>query len=289
MRVAMPVLKMTLVMPAVLMSVLVFLALLVLSPPVLAMSLLAVVTAGLIVVATGIVDRPLAALLTGSRPASAGERAVLAALMDGRGHRVVPDGVLVRRSAAAATPAVRIGRDMLVVTPWLVEAIYRRRITTPEAVAIVLHAEGAHRVGRHRLEIATLVVTGPWRSVIAVCQAIGRVLSWFPLVPAAWALRGVVGAIAVVQSIVEGRPWAGILAGIVVALTYLVPAARRARERAMLAAGDDLVIANGLGPVLGNLLRRSGAPFDLDRHLHLRHSDPTGATDVQPQVPSVST
>jgi len=107
-------------------------------------------------------------------------------------------------------------------------------------------------------------------------------MAWFPLVRPVWALRGVVGVVAVVQSTFEGRAWAGISAGVFIALTYAIPAARRSRARAMLAAGDDLVVAHGLGPILARLLRRAGVQLDLDRQVRLEHPGDVADRTVEP-------
>lgn len=281
MRIPMAALKLTLVVPALVMSVALTAAVLVLLPPLLALPAWLAVIAVLVVAATGSVDRQLAAALTGSRPASAGERAVLATILDGRAHAVGPVELYVRRTGGGSMPAVRIGRDMLVVTPWFVDAVYRHQITADEATAVVIHAQGAHTAGAHRFETVTLLVTAPWRGLLAVCRGIGLAFAWFPLVRALWALRGVVGAVAVGQSIVEGRAWVGVCAGVFVTLTYVVPAARRVRERAMLSAGDDLVIAHDLGMVLVGLLRRGGIPLDLDRQVGLERRDGSGVAPTE--------
>ena len=155
------------------------------------------------------------------------------------------------------------------------------RLAADEATAVVIHAQGAHTAGAHRFETVTLLVTAPWRGLRAVCRGIGHAFAWFPLVRALWALRGVVGAVAVGQSIVEGRAWVGVSAGVFVTLTYVVPAARRVRERAMLSAGDDLVIAHDLGMVLAGLLRRGGIRLDLDRKVCLERRDGSGVAPTE--------
>jgi hypothetical protein len=167
-----------------------------------------------------------------------------------------------------------IGKSSLVVTPWLIEATYRGWITGEEATAVVLHAAGRHHAGRHRLEVAVLAATTPWRAVSAVARGVGRPFAWFPLMRFAWSLRGFVGAVAVVQSAVEGRAVYGAIAGVFVALTYLVPAAGRARERRLEVEADRLVAARGLGEVLAGLLRRSGVKVRVERLQRLENRPP---------------
>ena len=96
-------------------------------------------------------------------------------------------------------------------------------------------------------------------------RGVGRAFAWLPFMRLAWTLRGVVGVICVVQSVVEDRAWAGLLGGAVIALTYLVPAAGRRIELHTEAAADQFVLSLGLGPVLAGLLRRYGHPMSLER------------------------
>lgn len=207
MRVPMFVLKLVVMVPAMLVSGVLALMVLAVLPPVL--GLLGFVAGGvvLVVLVAGGLEGPAVQLLTRARAATEGERAVLAPVLVAQGETGMPSVALyVRRSPHASTsPAVVVGTSSLVVTPWLVEATYRGWITREEATAVVLYADGRHRAGRHRLEVAVLAATTPWRAVSAVARGVGRSFAWFPFMRFAWALRGFVGAVAVVQSAVEGR------------------------------------------------------------------------------------
>ncbi len=212
-------------------------------------------------------------LLTRARAATEGERAALAPVLASDIDMGMPAVALyVRRAPRIATPpAVVLGKSSLVVTPWLIEATYRGWITREESTAVVLHAGGRHLAGRHRLEVAVLAATIPWRAVSAVARELGRPFVWFPVMRFVWSLRGFVGAVAVVQSAVEGRAVSGAIAGVFVALTYLVPAAARARERQLEVEADRLVVDRGLGVDLAGLLRRSGVPVRVERLQRLEH------------------
>ncbi len=200
------------------------------------------------VLAAGGLEGPTVQLLARARAATGGERAVLAPVLAAHGRGMPAVVLYVRRAPRAPTPpAMVIGKSSLTVTPWLIEATYRGWITGEEASALVLHAVGRHRAGRHRLEFAVLAATTPWRAVSAVARGVGGPFAWFPLMRFAWSLRGIVGAVAVVQSAVEGRGVYGAIAGVFVALTYLVPAAARAREHRLVVEADRLVVARGLG------------------------------------------
>jgi hypothetical protein len=282
MRVPMSVWKLVVMVPAMLVSGVLALMVLAVLPPVL--GLLGFLAGGvvLVVLASGGLEGPAVRLLTRAREATEGERAVLAPVLVAQGGTGMPAVALyVRRAPHASTPpALVVGTSSLVVTPWLVEATYRGWITREEATAVVLHAAGRHRAGRHRLEVAVLAATTPWRAVSAVARGVGRSLAWFPFMRFAWALRGFVGAVAVVQSAVEGRAVYGAIAGVFVALTYLVPAAGRARERQLDVEGDRLVVARGLGETLAGLLRRAGIPVRLERLQRLENRPPAQPVPV---------
>ncbi len=273
MRVPLRVLKLVVMVPALLVSGVLGLMVLAVLPPVL--GLLGFLAGGgaLGVLAAGGLEGPAVRLLTRARAATEGERAVLAPVLASVGGVGMPAVRLyVRRTPRVATPsAVVVGKSSLVVTPWLVEATYRGWITLEEATAVVLHADGRHRAGRHRLEVAVLAATTPWRGVSAVARTVGRPFASLPFMRFVWSLRGFVGAVAVVQSAVEGRAVSGAIAGVFVALTYLVPAAARAREGRLVVEADRLVVDRGLGVDLAGLLRRSGVPVRVERLQRLEH------------------
>jgi len=282
MRVPMSVLKLVVRVPVLLVSGVLALMVLVVLPP--ALGLLGFVGGGaaLGVLAAGGLEGPAVRLLTRTRKATEGERAVLAPVLAAVGGTGMPEVTLyVRRAPRAATPpAMVIGKSSLVVTPWLIEATYRGWITREEAAAVVLHAAGRHRAGRHRVELAVLAASTPWRAVSAVARGVGRPFAWFPFMRFAWSLRGFVAAVAVVQSAVEGRAVYGAIAGVFVALTYLVPAAGRARDRRLEVEADHLVVIRGLGEVLAGLLRRSAVPVRLERLQRLENRLPARPVPV---------
>jgi hypothetical protein len=284
MRAPMVVVKLVLIAPGLLVSGGVALLVLALLPPALGLLGFAAAAAALGVLAAGGFQGPAVQVLTRARRATGGERVVLAPILSGLGGTGMPTAALFVRRAprAQAPPAMVIGRSRLVVTPWLVEATYRGWVSQPEATALVLHATGRHRAGRHRLELAVLTATVPWRAVTAVARRIGRRCGWLPFLRFAWSLRGVVGAVAVVQSALEARTVYGLIAGGFVTLTYLVPAAARALERHVEAAADRLVAAHGLGEVFAGLLRRSRVPVSAARLQRLQGS---GCRPPPPPVP----
>ena len=267
MRFPMTVLRVVTLAPALLVSFVLTVVMCALLPP--ALGLVAFMAAGgvLVALAMGQLQRPAIAALTSSRPATEAEFRVMAPVLAELGGRGVDIATLfVRRAQRPSTPvAVAIGRRTVVVSPSLVDATYRGGVTGAEAAAALAHAVGRHRALRPRLELAVLAATTPWRLIVATFRGIGRAFAWLPFMRLAWTLRGVVGVICVVQSMVEGRAWAGLLGGVVIALTYLVPAAGRRIDLRAEAEADQFVLGLGLGPVLAGLLRRYGHPMTLER------------------------
>ncbi|UUW92927.1 hypothetical protein [Pimelobacter simplex] len=263
----MTVLRVVTLAPALLVSFVLTVVMCALLPP--ALGLVAFMAAGgvLVALAMGQLQRPAIAALTSSRPATEAEFRVMAPVLAELGGRGVDIATLfVRRPQRPSTPvAVAIGRRTVVVSPGLVDATYRGGVTGAEAAAALAHAVGRHRALRPRLELAVLAATTPWRLIVATFRGIGRAFAWLPFMRLAWTLRGVVGVICVVQSMVEGRAWAGLLGGVVIALTYLVPAAGRRIDLRTEAEADQFVLGVGLGPVLAGLLRRYGHPMTLER------------------------
>lgn len=267
MRFPMTVMRVVTLAPALLVSFVLTVVMCALLPP--ALGLVAFMAAGgvLVALAMGQLQQPATAVLTSSRPATEAEFRVMAPVLAELGGRGVDVATLfVRRAQRPSTPvAVAVGRRTVVVSPGLVDATYRGGVTGAEAAAALAHAVGRHRALRPRLELAVLAATTPWRLIVATFRGIGRAFAWLPFMRLAWTLRGVVGVICVVQSVAEGRAWAGLLGGVVIALTYLVPAAGRRIDLRTEAEAGQFVLGLGLGPVLAGLLRRYGHPMTLER------------------------
>lgn len=261
------VLRAVRVAPALLVSFVLTVAVFALLPPTL--GLVAFMAAGgvLVALALGQLQEPAIAVLTRSRPATEAEGRVMAPVLAELGGRGVDVSALfVRRIQRPGTPvAVAIGRRTAVVSPGLVEATYRGGVTVGEAAAALAHAVGRHQAFQPRLELAVLAATTPWRLMVATFYGVGRPFAWLPAMRLAWTLRGVVGVICVVESVVEDRAWPGLLGGAVIALTYLVPAAGSRLELHTEAEADRFVLSLGLGPALAGLLRRYGHPMTLER------------------------
>ena len=267
MRFPMTVLRVVTLAPALLVSFVLTVVVCALLPPALGLIAFLAAAGVLVALALGQFEVPATAALTRSRPATAAELQVMGPVLAELGVRGVDVGTLFvrRRQSPSTLVAAAIADGAVVVSPGLVNATYRGGVTAAEAAAAIAHAVGRRRAIRPRLELAVLAATTPWRLVGASFRGVARAFAWLPFMRLAWTLRGVVGVICIVQSVVEGRAAPGILGGAVIALTYLVPAASRRIEAGAEAAADQLVVSLGLGSVLAGLLRRHGHPMTLDR------------------------
>jgi hypothetical protein len=284
----MSVLKLTIGVPAVLASAVLWMVGLALLPPVVALLafLVGVVLLGLL--AAGVGERTGVRVLAGARPATPGDEAALIPLVQRLGALDVARDreVLVRRSVGPQTPPAQLlGRGALVVTPWLIEAQHRGWLTLDEAVALVVHADARRHAENPRAEAAMLALTLPYRAVGALGLGIVRAFAWVPLMRFAWALRGVVAAVAVAQQVAVGRALLGILVGTIVALTHLIPAASRGKAARVEAAADAVVVRLGLGSVFALVMRRYRLPMTLERWQLLQVPPPAGGlTQMLPRL-----
>lgn len=271
MKVPRSVLRVVILGPALLASGVSLLVVLALLPPDVSLLALLLGAGWLAALAAGAGEGPLVEVLTRSRRATAAELEVLDQVVARVAGLDIDAAwevrrVYVRRAPRAAMPAaLRVGRRSVVVTPWVVEAVYTGAVTVEEATAVLAHALGSHRAARPRCELAVLAFTFPWRAIRALARGIGAGFASISLVRSAWLLRGLVGVVCVVQSVVEGRAAIGVLAGVVIALSYAVPAAERAWATRVWVAGDQFVVQAGLGWALAGLLRRQRYPVTIER------------------------
>lgn len=201
------------------------------------------------------------ALLAGAREPTPDELAVLQPVLSRLVElEVEPMRLLVSRSARPYPPVRPFGRDQVVVSPVLVEAVFRRQLAVEHAVALVVHNIGRLRAQPTRGAVAIAAWTLPWRVLSTVISRVGAAARWVPLVGFAWRLRFAVGAVAIVQSAIEGRTMSAVLVAVFLAATYTTPAARRARGARLQVAADRYVTVRGLGLTLLGATYRVGAP-----------------------------
>ncbi|GAA5122715.1 hypothetical protein GCM10023339_41510 [Alloalcanivorax gelatiniphagus] len=229
---------------------------------------------GVGVLACGFLESWVVRLVTWSRPASLEELEVWAPVQAHLSRCGVENRrLLIRRLPTHMTRgAVRLGAESFVITPGVLDAIYLRRLAVTEVAAVCAHAEGWHGFLARRGDLATVVVTIPWRVLAGALRGKSGGMSKLRLGGGAWKVRGVMGVICVVEGAVEGPLWGGVLGGLVIALSYLSPAAARELSRRATLRADELVVSIGLGSVLAALWRRLGEPVAIVQRQRLEAS-----------------
>src|SRR3954451_9249705 len=149
-----------------------------------------------VVLACGWLEAPVARVFgfaSGLRP---GQRAVLEpTLALVKRLELAPGRVLVRLTDTDGLPAAPIGRDTVIVEPWLVQGVYERRLTAADAATAIGHAVASQRVGPSRSDLAARVWAFPWTLVFVVIRQLARIFSWVPAGGFAWHLRIVIGVV----------------------------------------------------------------------------------------------
>jgi hypothetical protein len=202
-----------------------------------------------------------------------------------------PTRVLVRLTDGDGPPASPIGRDTVIVEPWLVVALYRRRLSVADAAAAIGHAVARQRVGPARFDLAARLWTFPWTILLAVIRRIAGAFSWVPASGLAWHLRIVVGVVALVQGFQPGgEPAIGIGAAVLAAVSYIAPAAERAWRALVEADADRLVACGGLAEPLVGLLAKglngSASPQRVHRIRQAAGEANKPATGQDPATPA---
>jgi len=222
----------------------------------------------MVVLCAGGLERPAVRLLGRARVLSEVEAAALAPAIPllcqkGLGQPTVDlyvcDGD-VGISAGAA------GRRSVVMTPGLLHAAQLGQLPADQAAGVIAAAVGRIRLGQTRFDVAVDFWTIPWQLIRAVCSAIAKAVGLFPLTRFAWRIRFVVGAVAVAQSMADGRFASGVVVAVFVALTYLAPGWQRRWVIRSQDRSDLFVADHELGDALGRFLRRCAPePRTLER------------------------
>lgn len=147
-----------------------------------------------------------------------------------------------------------VGRRSVVVSHGLVQGVIDGRIPTNQAAALLGHSACVIRCGDTHRDVAIAFWMLPYTLLRGVVSVVMRVFGGLPLAGAAWALRFVVGGVAVVRAVVEGHPWFALFIGSIVAASYLVPRWEKAWAPRMDRDGDDLLMAHGLSADLAAYL-----------------------------------
>jgi hypothetical protein len=177
---------------------------------------------------------------------------------------------LYARDGEVGISAGAAGRHCVVVSAGLLQAAQFDQLRADQAAGVIAAAVGRIRLGQTRFDVAVEFWTLPWQLLRAGCLAIAKTVGLFPLTRFAWRIRFVVGAVAVAQSVVDGRITAGVVLAVFIALTYLAPRWKRQWNVRSEDESDRFVADHGLGDPLSKFLRRCPPePRTLERIHHL--------------------
>lgn len=221
-------LKAAVVVPDVIISSLLWLVVIAALPPVVgfALTVLDLVIGALL--ATGLCEDIAVRLLYRARRATPAEAPRLTVAWRIATHQLDADGVQLRIVTHGPLIATA-GRRHLLLSREVVDAYCANEVSARGVAALITEGIGRLRHGHTRFDLLWTFWTLPWEFIRGIAHAIGRHFAWIPLVQLAWRTRAIVGTIAVVLEAQAGRwPSPIIIAGFI-ALSYLMPRARRAR------------------------------------------------------------
>jgi Zn-dependent protease with chaperone function len=211
-----------------------------------------------VVLCAGGLEQPAVRLLGRVRVLSEAEASALApaiALLCQKG--LGPPAVeLYARDGEVGISAGAAGRRSVVVSTGLLQAAQLGQLPADQAAGVIAAAVARIRLGQTRFDVAVEFWTIPWQLVRAVCVAVEKSVGLFPLTRFAWRIRFVVAAVAVAQSLPDGRIAGGVVVAVFIALTYLAPRWRRHCDTHSQDDSDRFVADHDLGESLGQFLRR---------------------------------
>jgi hypothetical protein len=179
--------------------------------------------------------------------------------------------VLVRLIDLDGLRATPIGRRTVIVEPWLLQGLYERRFTTADAATAIGHAVASQRVGPARFDFAARLWAFPWTLLFVIIRQIARVFSWVPAGELAWHLRIVLGVVALVQGFQpDGDPALGVATAVLVAISYIAPAADRAWRSVVERDADRIVVRVGLADPLIHFVQWRHGAASLERVHRIR-------------------
>jgi len=226
----------------------------------------------IVVLCAGGLERPAIRLLGRARVFSEAEAVALApaiALLcqKGIGPPVVE---LYARDGEVGISAGAAGRHSVVVSSGLLQAAQLDQLPADQAAGVIAAAVGRIRLGQTSFDVAAEVWTIPWQLVRAVCLAIAKTIGLLPLTQFAWRIRFVVAAVAVTQSVPDGRIAGGVVVAVFIALKYVAPRWQPQWDMRSQDDSDRFVADHDLGDALGRFLRRCPPePRTLERIHHL--------------------
>ena len=195
----------------------------------------------------GASEGPAAAMVLGARQLRPFERDELAAVLTqlcsvGLG----PPLVELRVKRCRVIGAIGAGRRTVVVSTGLIEAVVLGDLPSRQAAALVAHSAVMVREGLTRADLLIGFASAPWRVTRA---AVRGVSSWgrrLPFTRAAWRLRIVVVAVALVQAVQVGQVGLAVTIAAIGVFSYALPVWERRWQCLLVRAGDEGVARAGL-------------------------------------------
>ena len=216
-----------------------------------------VVLAALVAAAShGAWEGPAAAIVLGARRLRPFERDELAPVLTqlcrvGLGPPLVE--LRVKRSRMIG--ATGAGRRTVVVSTALIEAVVLGDLPSRQAAALVAHSAVLVREGLTRADLLIGCTSAPWRATRGTVRAVSSWGRRLPFTQAAWRLRVVVVALAVMEAVQGAQAGLAVTIAAIGALSYALPVWERRWHDLLVRAGDEGVACAGFGDDLVAFLR----------------------------------
>ncbi len=166
-----------------------------------------------------------------------------------------PPLVDLRVQRSPVIGALGVGRRTVVISTGLIEAVALDELPTRRAAAVIAHAAVLVSAGLTRSDLVIRSVSTPWRAMRATVRALCRWGVRVPFARAAWKLRAIIVAVAVVQTITGGHLGLALSVAFIGALNYALPVWEHRWWELLVRAGDEGVAHAGLGDHLAAFLR----------------------------------
>lgn len=220
-------LKAAVVIPDLIIASLLWLVIIALLPPVAGFVLTVGASFFAVVIAAGLGEDLTVRVLYWARCATPAEAPRLAVAWRIATHQLDAEGVRLRIVSHSA-PVGTAGRQHVLLRRDVVAAYCTNQMVAHQVAALIAQGIGRLRHGYTRFDLLWTFWTIPWDLVRGLAHAIGRRLSWIPLVQFAWRIRLVVGTIAVILEAQAGRWPSAIIIFAFIALSYVLPRSRSA-------------------------------------------------------------
>ena len=188
--------------------------------------------------------------------------AVALACRAGLGPPLVELRVQPGKDGWVASP---FGHRRVLVPQGLVQGLQQGTVSAAAAAASICHAAAVTRAGLTSTGPVFEVWCLPW-SLLLRCAAVAGRLTVLRL---AWRARLLVVSVTVAQLLVARHVGLGLGVAAMAGVSYLLPAAERARARYVTEIGDDGVQSTGLGRDYVAMLDTAGAQVGLERQARL--------------------